>query len=72
MGVKCGLFIGEYPVFAGFVIFVKRGIGGWYRKMRFVVNEILLLGPGSKKIFGELGSGTNHLAGVDKMVKFMQ
>ena len=26
----------------------------------------------SKKIFGELGSVANHLAGVDKMVKFMQ
>jgi hypothetical protein len=38
MGVKCGLFIGEYPDSIGFVIFVNGYRGGWYRKMRFLHN----------------------------------
>jgi hypothetical protein len=44
------LFIGEYPDSIGFVIFGMGG-GGIVKRL-FVVNEILLLEHGSKKIFG--------------------
>jgi hypothetical protein len=38
MGPKCGLSTDEYPVFAGFIIFVNGCGGGYIRKMRFLHN----------------------------------
>ena len=64
--------IGEYPDFAGFVIFVMGRSGGWFRKMRLVHNADQVVGTRSKKIFSgvstmclQLGSVTNQLDGVD-------
>jgi hypothetical protein len=68
---KCGLFYGEYPYFAGFIIFVMVRGGGVFVKCG---SCIMLKGVGIdpfKKNFKvstmcrQLGSGTNHL-GIKK------
>lgn len=72
---KCGLSIGEYPYFAGFLIFVMVG-GGGVGKCVFLYSADQVVGTRSKKNFFsgvstmclQLGSGTNQLDGVNKMV----
>lgn len=70
MGAKCGLFIGGYPVFTGFVIFVMFDWrGGGIAKCVLCIMLNLSISSGLKKNFLfsgvstmclQLGSGANQ------------